>query len=79
MAREKRVEQLDLFGGADISPPAVRQPQKPRKVVLNGFYYESATDMFVSFVQGRRHYTMPARGCQHPKEWQNRIKKERAI
>lgn len=81
IAKRNSVEQLDLFGGADISPPAARKPkpQMPRKVVLNGFYYEQATDKFVSFVQGRRHYEMSARGCQHTKEWQNRIKKERAI
>lgn len=25
------------------------------------------------------YYEEPARGCKHPKEWQNRIKRERAI
>lgn len=81
MGREKRVEQLDLFGGADLSPPAAPRPavRKPSAPVLNGFYYERATDKFVSFVQGRRHYEISAWRCQHTKEWQNRIKKERAI
>ncbi|OKP97749.1 hypothetical protein A3849_13665 [Paenibacillus sp. P46E] len=81
IAKRDSVEQLDLFGGADLSPPAARQQavKRPVEPVLNGFYYERSTDMFVSFVQGRRHYEMPARGCEHLKEWQNRIKKERPI
>jgi len=46
---------------------------------LNGMYYEKATDKFVSFVLGRRHYEEPARRCKHPKKWQERINRERSI
>ncbi|WP_235332385.1 hypothetical protein [Paenibacillus terrae] len=63
------MEQMDLF---DV-------PAEPTGPVLNGMYYERSTDMFVSFVKGRRHYEEPAKGCQHLKEWQERIKRERAI
>ncbi|WP_249043520.1 hypothetical protein [Paenibacillus faecis] len=63
------VEQLDLFGGADLSG------EKP----LNGVYYEKATDLFVSFSRGRRYKEWPAKGCTFDREWQERIKRERAI
>jgi hypothetical protein len=66
------MEQMDLF---DF--PA--EPSQPAGPVLNGMYYERSTDMFVSFVLGRRHYEEPAKGCPHLKEWQERIKRERAI
>lgn len=59
--------QLDLF---DI---------EPAEPALNGFYYEASTDSFVSYVQGRRHYEEPAKRCQHPKDWQDRIRRERVI
>lgn len=62
-------EQLDLFN--DVEPE-----EAP---VLNGMYYERATDKFVSFVMGRRHYEESAKGCPHLKEWQERIKRERSI
>ncbi|MEC0237797.1 hypothetical protein P4H71_26115 [Paenibacillus kribbensis] len=66
------MEQMDLFDfAADLPQPTGR--------VLNGMYYERSTDMFVSFVLGRRHYEEPAKGCQHLKEWQDRIKRERSI
>jgi len=63
-------EQLDLFGGVDLnsSPP-----------VLNGVYYEKETGMFVSFSRGRRYKEWPAKTCTFDKEWQERIKRERAI
>lgn len=63
------VEQLDLFGGADLSTPAV----------LNGVYYEQESGKFVSFVLGRRHYEWSAKRCTFDKEWQEKTKKERAI
>lgn len=59
--------QLDLF---DLEPTAP---------ALNGMYYESKTDRFVSYVQGRRHYEEPAKRCQAPKDWQERIRRERTI
>lgn len=70
MVSESKHVQLDLF---DPNPPASAGP------VLNGMYYEKATDKFVSFVLGRRYYEEPAKGCKHDKEWQERLKKERAI
>lgn len=61
--------QLDLFSlDEDCAPP-----------VLNGMYYEKSTNKFVSFVLGKRHYEESARGCRYPKEWQEKIKKERVI
>ncbi|MBU7319027.1 hypothetical protein KQX66_25540 [Paenibacillus sp. SM 69] len=68
--------QLDLFDDVHPVPVSTVAPGNP---VLNGFYYESSTDKFVSFAQGRRYYEEPAKGCGHLKEWQERIKKERAI
>ncbi|WP_211746381.1 hypothetical protein [Paenibacillus sp. Marseille-Q4541] len=65
--RQNDPVQLDLF---EIDEPAP---------TLNGMYYEKATDKFVSFVLGRRYYEEPAKGCPHLKEWQDRIKRERAI
>jgi hypothetical protein len=62
--------QLDLFddaGAADAAPG------------LNGMYYERATDSFVSYVLGRRHYEEPARRSELPKEWREKTMKERAI
>lgn len=64
--------QLDLFGDG----AAAAAPESP---LLNGMYYERSTDKFVSFVLGRRHFEEPAKRCGHPKEWQERVKKERAI
>lgn len=69
--------QLDLF--ADIKPEPAAATAAPDAPVLNGMYYERATDKFVSFAQGRRYYEEPAKGCGHLKEWQERIKRERAI
>ncbi|MFK4167670.1 hypothetical protein ACI2LM_15635 [Paenibacillus lautus] len=71
LASERKPVQIDLFD--HIDPPA------PAGQVLNGMYYEKATDKFVSFVLGRRHYEEPARGCPHDKEWQQRLKRERSI
>lgn len=59
--------QLDLF---DIEPTVLK---------LNGMYFEKSTDKFVSYVHGRRHYEEPAKRCQAPKDWQERIRRERVI
>ncbi|MBO2943621.1 hypothetical protein JJQ72_06465 [Paenibacillus sp. F411] len=74
MSAKDEPVQLDLFGGGDldVSPPG---PSR----VLNGFYYEASTDKFVSFCLGRRCYEEPAKGSELPKEWRERMKKERAI
>lgn len=66
--------QLDLFN--DLHADLVTTVAAP---ALNGFYYERSTDRFVSFVLGRRHYEESAKRCGHPKDWQERIRKERAI
>jgi len=62
--------QLDMFADAE---PETAAP------VLNGMYYEQVTDMFVSFVLGKRHYQEPAKGCQWTKDWQEKTKRERSI
>lgn len=67
-------EQLDLFGGADLNLPPDQAGE-----VLNGVYYEASTEMFVSFVLGRRHYEWPAKGCTFDREWREKTMKERAI
>lgn len=65
-------EQLDLF--ATPAPP-LEDAAPP----LNGFYYERSTDKFVSFVLGRRYFEISTRRCQFPKDWQEKMKQERAI
>lgn len=67
--------QLDLF--AEEQGAASAAPASPPR--LNGMYYERSTDKFVSYVLGERYYEEPAKGCGHPREWQDRIRKERAI
>lgn len=61
-----KVEQLDLFGD---------NKEKP----LNGMYYERSTDKFVSYVLGERYWEIEAKKCRDPKEWRERIKRERYI
>ncbi|WP_332075168.1 hypothetical protein [Paenibacillus sp. GYB004] len=72
-----RPEQLDMFASTveEVAAPAA-PPQAP---ILRGFYYERATDKFVSFYLGERYYEEPAKGCKLPKEWQRRMKEERSI
>jgi hypothetical protein len=60
------VEQLDLFATGDPEP-------------LNGMYYEKKTNMFVSFVKGRRHFEVTSSQCLGDKAWQEKTKRERAI
>ncbi|WP_272034481.1 hypothetical protein [Paenibacillus sp. JJ-100] len=61
------VQQLDRAKGAASGPSSKRH-------VLR-----KAPDKFVSYMLGERHYEEPARGCKHPKAWQERIKRERSI
>jgi hypothetical protein len=46
---------------------------------LNGMYYEKSTGKFVSFVLGRRHFEVSAKGCGLPKDWQEKTMRERCI
>ncbi|MEK5477544.1 hypothetical protein NYE70_11425 [Paenibacillus sp. FSL R5-0407] len=71
---ENVVEQLDLFGGADLN----QQPE-PAEKVLNGMYYEQSTGLFVSYVLGRRHFEVTPVECLGDKAWQEKTKRERAI
>lgn len=71
---DNEVEQLDLFGGADLDASAA-----PAAHVLNGMYYEKATGLFVSYVLGRRHFEVRPFDCLGDKEWKERIKRERVI
>lgn len=65
------VEQLDLF---ELSEPV--------QTVLNGFYYEERSRRFVSFALGKRHYEILASKCSPPswpKDWQEKMMRERSI
>ncbi|MGF7035782.1 hypothetical protein J2T17_006817 [Paenibacillus mucilaginosus] len=42
---------------------------------LNGFYFDGAKRVFVSFVKGQRHYETNGQGM--PAEWKERIRRER--
>jgi hypothetical protein len=64
------VDQLSMFD--EEEPTTV-------PLVLNGMYYEKATDKYVSFVLGKRYYEERAKGCGYQKEWQDKTKRERAI
>jgi hypothetical protein len=67
------VEQMDLF---TLDEPLAVQP------LLNGFYYEERSRRFVSYCNGRRHYEILASKCRAPawpKDWQEKIMRERAI
>ncbi|MEC0167411.1 hypothetical protein [Paenibacillus graminis] len=68
-------EQLDLFEWSGVQVSATADKAE----VLNGMYNERATGRFVSFVLGRRHYEIPAKGCGLNREWQIRTKRERSI
>lgn len=71
---ENVVEQLDLFGGADLN-----QPSEQAGKVLNGMYYEQSTDLFVSYVLGRRHFEVTPAECLGDKNWKEKTMRERAI
>lgn len=65
--------QLDLFTSIETQP----EPQKQR--VLNGMYYERSTGLFVSYMQGRRHFEVTPARCLGDKSWKDKTMKERAI
>lgn len=65
-----QVEQLDLFALDD---------ETPIPPVLNGFYYETKSRRFVSFVLGERYWEVLASRCRFDKEWQDKIMRERAM
>jgi len=48
----------------------------PVEPVLNGFYYEKATKLFVSFVLGKRYYENPEEGDE---KWRTKMKETRSI
>ena len=63
----KDVVQIDLFATEEPEP------------ILNGMYYEGNTDMFVSYVMGRRHYQVSAKGCKLDKAWHGRSALKRSV
>lgn len=69
--------QLNLFDDLVPEPPA--EKAVPADPAMNGFYYERLTNSFVSFALGIKHYQVSAVECEFPKEWQKRIKVDRAI
>jgi len=69
--------QLSLFD--DLVLESQPDGQAPPDPSLNGFYYESSTDRFVSFALGCRHFEVFPKECDFPKEWQKRVMKDRAI
>lgn len=46
---------------------------------LNGVYYERLTGLFVSYVQGRRHFEVTWGQCLGDKAWKEKTKRERGI
>lgn len=69
--------QLNIFDDLVPEPPA--EKAVPVDPALNGFYYDRSTDTFVSFALGSKHYQVSVEECEFPKEWQKRIKVDRAI
>ncbi len=66
------VEQLDLFDEIKVESEAL----------LNGFYYEEKSRSFISYVLGKRHFVILASRCKSPtwpKEWREKIMRERSI
>lgn len=61
------VQQLDLFSIEFTEP------------ILNGMYYERSTGLFVSYVQGRRHFEVTWADSLGDKSWKEKTKKERGI
>lgn len=72
------MEQLSLFSESRTEP-LQRKIVAVGPVVLNGFYYELSSRKFVSFVQGRRYYEIPASRCKFDRGWQEKLKRERSI
>ncbi|CAM5794750.1 hypothetical protein [Brevibacillus borstelensis] len=71
------MRQLNFFD--DLVPEPQPKHAVPADPDMNGFYYERLTDSFVSFALGTRHYQVSVEECEFPKEWQKRIKVDRAI
>lgn len=70
-----KVYQLDLFALIDPNPkPPVRTVP-----ILNGIYYERATGLFVTYVQGRRYFEVSTGQCLGDKAWKEKTMRERAI
>lgn len=69
--------QLKLFDELAMEPSS--DGQAPPESSLNGFYYERSTDKFVSFALGTKHFEVAVKDCDFTKEWQKRIKQDRAI
>ncbi|WP_426332659.1 hypothetical protein ACN9MH_15195 [Paenibacillus silvae] len=65
--------QLDLFS------TILTQPKSPKPRVLNGMYYERSSGLFVSYVQGRRHFEVTPARCLGDKAWKEKTMRERAI
>ncbi|WP_036708088.1 hypothetical protein [Paenibacillus pinihumi] len=72
------IEQLELFDFEPKVEPAIIFTSYSVPA-LNGFYYETKTRKFVSFVLGQRYYEIPASRCRLAKEWQQKIMRERSI
>ncbi|WP_136604635.1 hypothetical protein [Paenibacillus dokdonensis] len=60
--------QIDLF-----DDEAAVQP------ILNGMYYERASNKFVSYVCGSRYFEITPGRCLGDKDWKEKTMKERAI
>lgn len=71
-----KAQQLDLFDTPKSVP--VQSTDPPR---LNGFYFERSSNKFVCFVLGRRNFEVRAKNCgvRYPKDWQEMLKRDRAI
>jgi len=60
-----------------IQKPLFQVKQKElEEPLLNGFYYEKATKLFVSFVLGKRYYENPEEGDE---KWRTKMKETRSI
>lgn len=71
-----KIEQVDLFNLEDTPD---QQPKRIGNPILNGMYYERSTGLFVSYVQGRRHFEVTAARCLGDKAWKEKTMRERAI
>lgn len=70
-----KVHQLDLFALIDPKP---KPPVRPSPI-LNGLYYERSTNLFVTYVQGHRHFEVSPGRCLGDKAWKEKTMRERAI
>ncbi|MEK3792040.1 hypothetical protein MKX42_09985 [Paenibacillus sp. FSL R7-0204] len=70
-----KVHQLDLFTLIDPKP----KPPIKAVPILNGLYYERSTGLFVTYVQGRRHFEVSTGQCLGDKARKEKTMRERAI